>query len=62
MGADGANCRALAAVRQDHSRLAAETLPRQTPEVGAECVSSARSDLSGARPVTGVPTGMGTGN
>ncbi|GEM_PF-6406993 len=58
MGADGANCRALAAVRQDHSRLAAETLHRQTPEVGGECVSSTRSDLSGGRPVTGVPTGM----
>ena len=53
-----ADRRALAATRQDPTSLAAATLPRQTPEVGAECVSSARSDLSGGRRVTCVPTGM----
>lgn len=36
---------------QDQPSLAATPLPRQTPEVGAECVSSARSDLSGGRRV-----------
>src|SRR5215207_9266511 len=33
---------------------------RPTPEVGAECVSSARSDLSGGRGVTRAPTGKAT--
>ena len=51
VGADGADRRALAATRQDQPSLAAIPLPRQTPEVGAECVSSARSDLSGGRRV-----------
>ena len=51
VGADGADRRALAATRQDQPSLAATPLPRQTPEVGAECVSSARSDLSGGRRV-----------
>ena len=46
---DGADGRALVATRQDQPSLAAASLPRQTPEVGAECVSSARSDLSGGR-------------
>ena len=44
---DGTDRRALAATSQDQPSLAAIPLPRQTPEVGAECVSSARSDLSG---------------
>src|SRR4051794_19572503 len=42
-------------IRQDPTPLAAITLPRPTPEVGAECVSSACSDLSGGRGVTRVP-------
>ena len=42
---------ALVATCQDQPSLAAASLPRQTPEVGAECVSSARSDLSGGRRV-----------
>ena len=49
--ADGENRRTLVATRQDQPSLAAASLPRQTPEVGAECVSSARSDLSGGRRV-----------
>ena len=51
VGADRTDHRALAATRQDQPSLAATPLPRQTPEVGAECVSSARSDLSGGRRV-----------
>ena len=47
--ADGTDRRALDATRQDQPSLAAASLPRQTPEVGAECVRSARSDLSGGR-------------
>ena len=35
--------------RQGHLSLAATSLPRQTPEVGAECVNSACSDLSSGR-------------
>jgi hypothetical protein len=61
MAADEADCRALNTIRQNPTSLAATTLPRQIPEVGAECVSSARSDLSGGRGVTRVPTGMGDG-
>lgn len=51
VGADGKDRRALVATRQDQPSLAATSLSRQTPEVGAECVSSARSDLSGGRRV-----------
>jgi hypothetical protein len=35
-GADGEDRRALVATRQDQPSLAAASLPRQTPEVGAE--------------------------
>ena len=38
--------------------LAASTLCRQTPKVGAVCRDSARTDLCGGRPVTGVPTAI----
>src|ERR1700680_3672401 len=37
--------------------LAECALRRQTPEVGAECPNWARSELSGGRSETGVPTG-----
>ena len=47
VGADGEDRRALVATRQDQSSLAGASFSRQTPEVGAERVSSARSDLSG---------------
>jgi hypothetical protein len=47
MVADGPDSRALAAARQGPAPLAATALPRPTPEVGAECVSSARWELSG---------------
>ena len=54
-----ADRRALDTIRQNPAPLAAATLPRPTPKVGAECVGSARSDLSGGRGVTRVLTGMG---
>ena len=38
--------------------MARRALRRQTPEVGAECLNWARSDLCGGRPVMGVPTAM----
>ena len=47
--ADGADRRAVDATRQHQPSLAAASLPRQTPEVGAECARSARSDLFGGR-------------
>src|SRR6202044_1146637 len=47
LGTNGANRRALAAACPGPSSLSAATLHRQTPKVGAESVSSARSDLSG---------------
>jgi hypothetical protein len=37
-------------------RVRQSTLCRQTPEVGAVCVNSARTDLCGGRPAIGVPT------
>jgi hypothetical protein len=37
--------------------LAECALRRQTPEVGAECPNWARSELSGGRSETNVPTG-----
>lgn len=58
VAADEAARRALDPIRQGPTPLAAIPLSRQTPEVGAECVSSARSDLSGGRGVTRVPSGM----
>ena len=51
MGADGPGRRALDATHQDQPSLVAASLPRQTPEAGAEYVSSACSDLSGGRKV-----------
>ncbi len=62
MAADEADCRALDTIRQNPTSLAAAIFPRPTPEVGAEYVSSARSDLSRGRGVTRVPTGMGLHN
>ena len=52
--------------KQTGSRMAAEgsgsasmacgAVPRQTPKAGARCVNSARRDLCGGYPVTGIPT------
>ncbi|SLQ72606.1 putative prophage protein [Klebsiella quasipneumoniae] len=52
--------------KQTGSRMAAEgsgsasmacgAVHRQTPEAGARCVNSARRDLCGGYPVTGIPT------
>jgi len=52
MAADEPDRRTLVATRPRPAPLAAAALPRQTPKVGAECVRSARSDLSGGRRVT----------
>ena len=51
MDADGPDRRALVDTLEDQPSLAAAPLPRETPEVGAECVSSACSNLSGGRRV-----------
>ncbi len=50
-GAAGPDRGAPVATRQDRPSLAAAPLSRQIPEVGAECVGSACSDLSGGRRV-----------
>ncbi len=52
--------------KQTGSRMAAEgsgpasmacgAVHRQTPKAGARCVNSARRDLCGGYPVTGIPT------
>jgi RNA-directed DNA polymerase len=49
----------LAATTESPSPLAAETVRRQAPEVGAVCGNPARTDLCGGRSVTGVPTAIG---
>lgn len=36
--------------------MACGAVHRQTPEAGARCVNSARRDLCGGYPVTGIPT------
>ena len=43
-------------VRKDPSPVAAPSICRQAPEVGAVCVNCACTDLCGGRPVTVVPT------
>ena len=40
----------------DSASLAERAVCRQTPEVGAVCGNSARTDLCGGRPAMGVPT------
>ncbi|MGO1080989.1 hypothetical protein, partial [Inquilinus sp. CA228] len=40
------------------SPLAASSLRRQTPKVGAVCLNRARTDLCGGRPAMGVPTAI----
>ena len=58
VGADGEAGRRLAPQTAHPSSLAAAALRRQTPEVGAVCGNSARTDLCGGRPVMGVPTAI----
>src|SRR5215831_5211517 len=48
--------RRLAPHTSHPSSVAGPALRRQPPEVGATCGKAARVDLSGGRPVTGVPT------
>jgi RNA-directed DNA polymerase len=58
VGADNDPGRALAAPRPHPPSLARCPLSRQTPEVGAECLNQARSDLCGGCRVTGIPTAI----
>src|SRR6516165_12307120 len=56
MGEDHAAPQRLAPQAAYPAPLAASTLRRHTPEVGAVCGNSARTDLCGGRPVMSVPT------
>ena len=58
MATNGPTGRCLSPSTAHPSSLAQRTLRRQTPEVGAECLSWARSDLCGGRGVTRVPTAI----
>src|SRR5215469_10173932 len=58
MATGGEAGRRLAAETENPSPLAAPAVRRQTPEVGAVCGSSARTDLCGGRSVTGAPTAI----
>ncbi len=44
------------AARRDTAPVSQSTLLRYTPEVGAQCISSACWDLCGGCRVTGIPT------
>ena len=48
----------LAAATSNPTSMAGQAVCRQTPEVGAECVNCACSDLCGGRSVMGVPTAI----
>ena len=61
VGTEGLTRHAVASIRPDHPPLSAATLRRQTPEVGAECVISARSHLSGVAPGNRRPHRDGVG-
>src|SRR6516165_12565837 len=56
MGEDHAAPQRLAPQAAYPAPLAASTLRRHTPEVGAVCGNSARTDLCGGRSAMGVPT------
>ena len=56
--ADGRHREQLAAPSSHPSPLAKRTICRQPPEVGAECVNRACSDLCGGRSAMGVPTAI----
>ena len=53
---------AVLTVTERAAPVAKPSVPRQILEVGAECVSSARSDLCGGRPVMAVPTAINGSN
>lgn len=46
----------MAAEGSGSSSMACGAVHRQTPKAGARCVNSARRDLCGGYPVTGIPT------
>src|SRR4051812_4880374 len=52
--------KSMASKTANHTSLAKQTLRRQTPEVGAVCGNTARTDLCGGRVVTCVPTAIGS--
>ena len=54
--ADGETNRRVLTEAANPSSVAQRALCRQTPEVGAECLNWARSDLCGGRSEMSVPT------
>jgi hypothetical protein len=56
VGADGETGRRVSPEAPCSASLAERAVCRQTPEVGAVCGNSARTDLCGGRPEMGVPT------
>src|SRR6202023_431837 len=56
VGADAETRQSLAPAAAHPSPLARAALRRQTPEVGAECVNSACSDLCGGCAAMRIPT------
>lgn len=46
----------MAAEGSGSASMACGAVHRQTPKAGARCVNSARRDLCGGYPVTGIPT------
>jgi len=58
VGADGEDRCTLASYTPNPSSMAAAAFCRHSPEVGAVCPNCARTDLSGGRPVMGVPTAI----
>ena len=58
VGTDGPTYQAIPTVTARAAPVAKPSVQRETLEVGAECVSSARSDLCGGRSVMGVPTAI----
>src|SRR5260370_24585347 len=58
VGTDGPTYQAVPTVTARAAPVAKPSVQRQTLEVGAECVSSARSDLCRGRPVMAVPTAI----
>jgi hypothetical protein len=58
MGTHGAVGRCFSSSTAHPSSMAKRPLCRQTPEVGAECLRQARSDLCGGHVVTRAPTAI----
>jgi hypothetical protein len=58
VGTDGSTYHAIPTVTARAAPVAKPSVHRQSLEVGAECVSSARSDLCGGRPAMVVSTAI----